>query len=742
MNRKRAQSPKSSIPQRRSPQRSTNRSKSVPNEPSTKNTAKQSKQSPRSPVRNSVDEIFDPLSSALESKQVFQARHRKTLLEALKRVKQVGSRFANSYTKPPQLAIEFWKQWKALQTQIKQGLEDQLSRSPAGIEKNLLQVDSAMILLRDKRKASEAIATVKDLVEQTREILTNPPEVRTLVAFLNQWKQTQTEFASNHVFGSNAYGFTSAMSQIVAQLSALKEVISLKTSIDSIFDNTCEHLREVIPEPAVQSPTKERKKQTYQITQKETRLPTPRGESPKKTAIPVARRTPSPRKQSEEQTPVRTPKEDVRRRPPRKSEDIEDTESEIETLKKELEQLTEQSNKLTRKLEQHQTQSIEEDPIVPLRMQKRELEEEMIHLDASIQRLMAQIDDPKVIEVYKENADLRRQRRDMNKDLLTLREKCLRMNSVSQKASLFSKTVTGEASALFAEYKKALAENEKVVARRNTLASDMEALERKRDSLLFEKYFSDGPVEETMEGLVSLSSSYKQKKDEYLAKQQKAQNDAVLILRRKTERAIVNAHRKAVEELKEPMARKAELTEQYNELKDAYNDTVLKGKDIVYDEGDGVVTVEDAKETLEDLSQEYRTVSKRIKQIQQKEIDEEKEIIQNEMEELEKGNQELVRWISQVQQNLVETQAELQCFAIEHQILEKAVSDPGFDAQGAFDEALEKTHQGNEKLKMMLQLVMDELTGLDVDLGGTSEEMSLEERIVSISEKVKGTAEQ
>ena len=161
----------------------------------------------------------------------------------------------------------------------------------------------------------------------------------------------------------------------------------------------------------------------------------------------------------------------------------------------------------------------------------------------------------------------------------------------------------------------------------------------------------------------------------------------------------------------------------------------------MYDEGDGVVTVEDAKETLEDLSQEYRDLSKQIKKINQREADEEKRIIENELAQLEKGNQELVKWIGQVQQNLVETQADLQCLAIEHQILDKAASNPEFDIQGAFGEALEKMHQGNEKLKTMLHLVMDELTGLDVDLGGTSEPMSLEARIVSISEKVKGSGE-
>ena len=713
----------------------------MPNEPNARKNANVRRQSPRSPTGNSVDEIFAHLSSVIETKPIFQARRRKALVDALKRVKQVGTRYANSYTKPPQLATDFWQQWRALQAQIKQDIEEQLSKSPAAIEKNLLQVDSSMILLRDKRKVGDAISTVKDLVQQTREMLGDLIEVRSVVAFTNQWKQIQTELASNHVFGSSAYGFTSAMSQIVSQLTALKEVVAVKGGIDGMFGEVDEGLREIVPEPAAKSPTKERKKQTFQIAQRESKLPTPRAESPtRKTAIPVQRKTPSPRRQKIETTPVKSPREEVRKRP-RKSEDVEDTESEIETLKKELEQLTEQSNKLTRELEQHQTQTLEEDPIVPLRMKKRELEEEMIRLDASIQRSITKVDDPKIVEVYKENSELRKQRIDMNKSLLSLREKCLRMNSVSQKASLFSKTVDGKKESLFAEYQKALSENEKVGARRNALATDLEKLEGKRDSLLFDKYFSEGPGKDVLDGLVNLSHSYKQKKEEALARQQKAQTDAALILRRKTELAISKVHQKTLDELRDPVSRKEALTVQYNELKDAYNETVLKGKDIVYDEGDGVVTVEDAKETLEDLSQEYRDLSKQIKKINQREADEEKRIIENELAQLEKGNQELVKWIGQVQQNLVETQADLQCLAIEHQILDKAASNPEFDIQGAFGEALEKMHQGNEKLKTMLQLVMDELTGLDVDLGGTSEPMSLEARIVSISEKVKGSGE-
>ena len=505
----------------------------MPNEPNARKNANVRRQSPRSPTGNSVDEIFAHLSSVIETKPIFQARRRKALVDALKRVKQVGTRYANSYTKPPQLATDFWQQWRTLQAQIKQDIEEQLSKSPAAIEKNLLQVDSSMILLRDKRKVGDAISTVKDLVQQTREMLGDLIEVRSVVAFTNQWKQIQTELASNHVFGSSAYGFTSAMSQIVSQLTALKEVVAVKGGIDGMFGEVDEGLREIVPEPAAKSPTKERKKQTFQIAQRESKLPTPRAESPtRKTAIPVQRKTPSPRRQKIETTPVKSPREEVRKRP-RKSEDVEDTESEIETLKKELEQLTEQSNKLTRELEQHQTQTLEEDPIVPLRMKKRELEEEMIRLDASIQRSITKVDDPKIVEVYKENSELRKQRIDMNKSLLSLREKCLRMNSVSQKASLFSKTVDGKKESLFAEYQKALSENEKVGARRNALATDLEKLEGKRDSLLFDKYFSEGPGKDVLDGLVNLSHSYKQKKEEALARQQKAQTDAALILRRK-----------------------------------------------------------------------------------------------------------------------------------------------------------------------------------------------------------------
>ena len=810
---------------------------------------------------------------------------------------------------------------------MKQDIEQQMGRTPSLIEKYLTQIDNALYSFRDKKKMSESVEIVKDLLEQTGEMLGNVMEVRTVVALFNQWKQMQTEFAVEHVTGANSYGVTSGISQLVTQMMVLRDLLNLKASVDTMFEEADRSLKMMIQEPEVEvkAPVREKKKTVYEITgraPKQADPPvrrTPRviGESPIRKSSPGVQRkvgaqqngasprisqksnnttkrdvkdpvrvsqkgngekeakAPARRPQktigdapavkrsndvdapvrasqkrkddvvvddppvpnyeegvdvsdgeeenakdvpnfsdakdsdvevadhegiadvqdesdgiNAEEEPQREPENVVRDVPPprvqrgvdkvvrkqkvaapppkrqspryeaveevndsnlrdqlvqemevrkekqRQLAAIEDTGSEIETLQKELELLTEQSTRLTRELEQHQNQSVE-DPIVPLRMQKRELEEEMIRLEAAIQRMVSQIEDPEVAEVYKENSELRQQRADMNRQLLSLRERCLRMNSVAQKAALASHAPDLNADSIYEEYRKAFEENEKLAARRNALAIDVENLERKRDSLLFEKYFTEEAGSSIIEDLLKMKSSYKTKKEDHLRRQQKMQSDAALILRRKTETAIAKLHQKATELLKEPLQRKQALTQQYDELKDAYNDAVTRGDEIVYEEGDNVVTVDDAQATLTDLSQLYAKVMDEIKAINKEEIEGEKEIIQGEISQLDKGNEELVKWISQVQQNSVDTQAEIQCLTIQYQLLEKAMKDPQFDIEQAFDEALEKTHQGNEKLKTMLQLVMDELTGLDTDLGGSAEPMSLEDRIVSISEKVK-----
>lgn len=607
------------------------------------------------------------------------------------------------------------------------------------IEKYLTQIDSALGSFQDKRKMSENVEIVRDILQQTRDLLSGVLEVRTVVALGNQWRQMQPGFASEHNIGVNSFAVTSGISQVVTQMVALKELLNLNGNVDGMFKTAETRFQEMIPEPGKEEPVLVlKKKQVYEIS----------GPVPRK-ADPPARKSPVPVEETPRKTTGRARGEKIVAKPPRifnspkyeavsieEQEVKEETDPEIEALQNELEELTEQSNKLADELERSRSQTVEEDPIVPLRMHKRELEEEMIRLDATIQRMVAQMEESATTKAYKENSELRQQRADMNRELLSLRERCLRMNSVLQKAALSQRVETNQESVLD-DYQKAIETNEEISARRDALIQELENLERQRDSLLFEKYFGEEAGTSVIEDLLSLKNTYKVKKEENLRKQQKMQSDAALILRRKTELAISKLHQKTMKQMEEPMRMKQELTAQYDELKDAYNDAVTRGEEIIYDDEDGVVTVDDAQETLMDLSQRYAEVVDGIKRINKQEIEAEKGIIMEELSQLERGNEELVKWISQMRHNSSETQAEIQSLTIEYQLLEKSLNDPEFDVESALDEALEKTQQGNEKLNTMLELVMDELAGLDADLGGSGEPMSLEDRLVSISDKLK-----
>lgn len=602
------------------------------------------------------------------------------------------------------------------------------------IEKYLTQIDAALGSFQDKRKMSENVEIVRDILQQTWDLLSGTLEVRTVIALGNQWRQMQPGFASEHNIGVNSFAVTSGISQVVTQMVALKELLNLNGNVDGMFKNAETQFREMIPEPGKETPVLVlKKKPVYEISQMARKADPPTRKSPAVVG----------------ETPQKVRGEKIVSKPPRifnspkyeavhveEQEVKEETDPEIEALQKELEELTEQSNKLSQELEHSRSQTIEEDPIVPLRMHKRELEEEMIRLDATIQRMVAQLEESSITEAYKENSELRQQRADMNRELLSLRERCLRMNSVLQKAVLSQRVETNQELVLD-DYQKAIEANEKISARRNALIQELENLERQRDSLLFEKYFGEEAGTSVIEDLLSLKNTYKIKKEENLRKQQKMQSDAALILRRKTELAISKLHQKTMKKMEEPMRIKQELTAQYDELKDAYNDAVTRGEEIIYDDEDGVVTVDDAQETLMNLSQRYAEVVDGIKRINREEIEAEKGIIMEELNQLERGNEELVKWISQMRHNSSETQAEIQSLTIEYQLLEKSLNDPEFDVESAFDEALEKTQQGNEKLNTMLELVMDELAGLDADLGGSGEPMSLEDRLVSIRDKLK-----
>ena len=284
MNKKRAISPKSPIRPRKTNPTPAARSRSVPNTPITRQTNKMNRTSPRSPQSSALDEILNRFSAVIEAKPVFQTRRRTVLLSYLKNVKQIGVRFLTSHTKPAHVAADFWKQWRGFQDQMRQDIEQQMGRTPGLIDKYLAQIDSALYSFRDKKKMSESVEIVKDLLEQTGEMLGSVMEVRTVVALFNQWKQMQTEFAAEHVTGANSFGVTSGISQLVTQMMVLRDLLNLKASVDTMFEEADRSLKMMIPETEAEVkavPVREKKKTVYEIS----------GRAPKQ-ADPPVRRTP------------------------------------------------------------------------------------------------------------------------------------------------------------------------------------------------------------------------------------------------------------------------------------------------------------------------------------------------------------------------------------------------------------------------------------------------------------------
>jgi hypothetical protein len=349
--------------------------------------------------------------------------------------------------------------------------------------------------------------------------------------------------------------------------------------------------------------------------------------------------------------------------------------------------------------------------------------------------LIGQIENESVSRAYRENAALRTERIELTRQLLVLRERCLRQNFVAQKAALYTQTGEESSTSVIADYQQALADNGKMTKKRDQLATELRELEQKRERLLYEKYSARLPKIDIVNDLVRLKEEYKSKKEEYLRQQQQRQRDEFLMLKRSTQNQIARLHAQAAADTSESLARKEKLTAQYNKLRDSYNRAVEDGADQVVVDG-GTIDIDKASATLKTLARRHTECVRAIKEVNMREIEAETHVIQSEIQKLESGNDELAKWIAQLQQSAAEAQAELQSLTIRCELLDKKRDDPEFDVNAAFDEALQATLQGNERLNRLLHDVTRELAELDRELGDTNSALTLEERVVSISEKM------
>jgi hypothetical protein len=665
------------------------------------------------------DEAIREISALLDN-PFFPPRRRMELTIQLKGLRQLGICYIKTGIKHSKTGEMFWKDWLTFIGGIHSDITARVDSALAALDRTLVQLMSAIKLIPENQNKGRIQAMVTSLDADVRGLPSGVSDAE-IKGIINRYKAFQARLSKDPNAQSPAtVNVTRAISEILLHLTGLASISGMAVRVERLFEASSEFFRTIISDGALRD------------------QPAP---APRQVSLPPPKR-PAPWRPQPRAAPV--PRQTNPHVPPKPEldellgtfSDAEESDPDEEPLIQQLDQLAARRDGGERELQQKYESQPTDDPLAALRARKRELEAESISLNAMIHNLIGQIENESIASAYRENASLRAERVELTKQLLALRECCLRQNSVSQKAALYAQTGDCSSSSVVEDYQQALADNSKMTKKRDQLASELRELERKRERLLFEKYFAQLPKVDVINDLLRLKEEYKSKKEECLRQQQQRHRDEFLILKRTTQNQIAKLHTQAIADTRDSLAKKEQLTAQYNELKDSYNRAVQDGADEVVVDGE-TIDVEEALMTLESLTQQHAQCVRAIKDVNMREIEAETLVIQNEIQKLESGNCALVKWIDQLQQSTAEAQAELQSLTIRCELLDKKKADPDFDVNATFDEALQATLQGNERLNRLLHDVTTELTELDMELGDTNPGLTLEERIVSISNKMR-----
>jgi chromosome segregation ATPase len=408
----------------------------------------------------------------------------------------------------------------------------------------------------------------------------------------------------------------------------------------------------------------------------------------------------------------------------------------LEELQAELDSLNAKFEQLSRDMSQFQEQPAV-DSLFELREQRRLLEEESVRLDIFLSDFVSRIEDRDRSSTYRENAALQGRSRRLNMEFLRLRERCLRMNSVWQKARLSPQNsdFEGSRAALQEEYDSILAENRKRWARRDKLAKRLEEITASREESLREMFGGQLPIG-LLEQLRGLQGECQGRKVEVLGQQERRFRESAAALKRRTDAEMAKLRQQTRDRLAQAQSRADRLTSQIEKLERAVSKARSGGaSEFAVDKTR--FTAKTAAAQLQSLGEQLEAELRPIREANVREIQQEVALMEEEIGELGRQNAEIPKYIADVQQETVEQQAELRTLVRKDELMRKRLDEPDFDLDEAFTEELDRMERGNTKLTKLLAEVTNELTELDVQLGGTRAEMPLRERLVSITAKIE-----
>ena len=330
-----------------------------------------------------------------------------------------------------------------------------------------------------------------------------------------------------------------------------------------------------------------------------------------------------------------------------------------------------------------------------LRGEQRKMEEEMVKARA-VNSVLAK--NAKNEAEFAENVKQRAEKMELLAKIQQVREDLLAMRTFRAKAlHLNIIPVQGDVTKqqLVLEYQTAMANNEAIKRQRTAVLESVSSLKKRRDQLLFDSVVSDMEVSSAnmdklekslIEELEKATAEFGEEKKKCLREQQKLQNDQATARLLQTDAQIMAIRQAAINAAKAAKKAKAQRS--------------------------------DVSENVEEAQQEIAILNQEIK-------------------DNEAANAEMLLWIAQMQDEIVEAKARTAAAQQQISIFNAKIKNPRADVQATINGEIDRACEENKRLRLQLDDAMMQLKELDRMLGNTTaDDATLEERFQSIERQL------
>lgn len=331
-----------------------------------------------------------------------------------------------------------------------------------------------------------------------------------------------------------------------------------------------------------------------------------------------------------------------------------------------------------------------------LRGEQRKMEEEMVKARA-MNSVLAK--NAKNEAEFAENVKQRAEKMELLAKIQQVREDLLAMRTFRAKAlHLNIIPVQGDVTKqqLVLEYQTAMANNEAIKRQRTAVLESVSSLKKRRDQLLFDSVVSDMEVSSAnmdklekslIEELEKATAEFGEEKKKCLREQQKLQNDQATARLLQTDAQIMAIRQAAINAAKAAKKAKAQRSDV-------------------------------ASENVEEAQQEIAILNQEIK-------------------DNEAANAEMLLWIAQMQDEIVEAKARTAAAQQQISIFNAKIKNPRADVQATINAEIDRACEENKRLRLQLDDAMMQLKELDRMLGNTTaDDATLEERFQSIERQL------